>query len=282
MKYLSLILITGLLISCRSHPENKNEKPIARAFNNYLYPSDLAEVIPSGISSNDSAAVAKEFIEKWVRNQLILSKAEINLSDAEKDVDLQMESYRSSLLIYAYQQSYLRQKLDTVVTDKELEAYYNENRSNFILSESIFKGLFIKVPVNAPEIYKLRQWYRSDDAENIKSLEGYCFQYAVVYDDFEEGWIKLDEVLRMMPAQGGTSESALLSRKYLEMRDNEHYYFLNAKEIAAEGTVSPFELVKDDIHYIILNKRKIMLINELELNIYTDAQNHEYFNIYQK
>jgi Fe-S cluster biosynthesis and repair protein YggX len=240
------------------------------------------EVIPAGISASDSATIAKDFIEKWVRNQLLLNKAELNLTDAEKDVELQMESYRSSLLIYAYQQSYLRQSLDTVVTDKEIEEYYDQNRSNFILSESMFKGLFIKVPVTAPEMYKLRQWYRSDDAESIKNLEGYCFQYASIYDDFEESWVKLSEVLRMMPANGGSYETILQWRKYLETRDKDYYFFLNIKEIATEGTVSPFELVKDNIQYIILNKRKIMLINELELNIYSDAQNHEHFTIYQK
>ena len=49
-------------------------------------------------------------------------------------------------------------------------------------------------------MYKLRQWYRSDDAENIKLLEGYCFKYAAVYDHFNEGWVNLNEVLRMIPS----------------------------------------------------------------------------------
>jgi hypothetical protein len=281
-KILQLAIFTFLIAGCTSHPESKNDKPVARAYENYLYTSDLSGVIPAGTSAADSATLAKDYIEKWIRNQLLLNKAEINLTEAEKDVELQIESYRSSLLIYAYQQSYLRQNLDTVVSDKELEDYYNQNKSNFILSESLFKGLFIKVPVTAPETYKLRQWYRSDDPESIKNVEAYCFQHAAVYDDFEENWVKIDEVLRMLPDNGGSYEPALLSRKYLETRDKDYLYLLSAKEIAPEGTVSPFDLVNDDIHYIILNKRKILLINQLELNIYADAQNHEYFTIYQK
>lgn len=279
-KKLLFLFIPVLFMGCNHLPESRNEKPVARVYNNYLYTSDLTDVVPAGTEASDSAKLAKDFIEKWIRNQLLLNKAEINLTDAEKDVELQMESYRSSLLIYAYQQSYLRQKLDTVVTDKELEDYYNQNRSNYIISESLFKGLFIKVPVTAPEIYRLRQWYRSNVPDNIKNLEGYCFQYAAVYDDFAESWVKVNEVLRMLPTRGDSSAIFLHSRKYLETRDRDYYYFLSAKEIAAEGTVSPFELVKDDIHYIILNKRKILLINELEINIYSEAQNHEYFTIY--
>jgi hypothetical protein len=282
IKILPFIIITVLLAGCKSHPVSRNDKPVARAYESYLYASDLSGIIPPGTSAADSATLAKDYIEKWIRNQLVLNKAEMNLTDAEKDVELQIESYRSSLLIYAYQQSYLRQNLDTVVTDKELDDYYNQNKSNFILSESLFKGLFIKVPAAAPEIYKLRQWYRSDDPESIKNLEAYCFQQAAVYDDFEEHWVKINEVLRMLPENGGSFEPALLSRKYLETRDKDYLYFLSAKEIAPEGTVSPFDLVNDDIHYIILNKRKILLINQLEMNIYADAQNHEYFTIYTK
>ncbi len=282
IKILPFIIITVFLAGCKSHPVSRNDKPVARAYESYLYASDLSGVIPPGTSAADSATLAKDYIEKWIRNQLLLNKAEINLTDAEKDVELQIESYRSSLLIYAYQQSYLRQNLDTVVTDKELDEYYNQNKSNFILSESLFKGLFIKVPASAPEIYKLRQWYRSDDPESIKNLEAYCFKQAAVYDDFEENWVKINEVLRLLPENGSSFEPVLLSRKYLETRDKDYLYFLSVKEIAPEGTVSPFDLVIDDIHYIILNKRKILLINQLELNIYADAQNHEYFTIYPK
>ena len=137
------------------------------------------------------------------------------------------------------QQSYLRQKLDTLVEDNEIEEYYKDNQSNFVLGEPLMKGLFIKIPTSAPEIYKLRQWYRSDNTENIKKLEGYCFRYAAVYDHFNEGWVNLNEVLRMIPS-GELYVNAIESRKYLEIRDNENFYFLNIKEIAPEGTVSPF------------------------------------------
>jgi len=279
MKYFFPVLMLLFLTGCNNHPEKSTEKPLARVYDKYLYPNDLNGIVPVGISSTDSASVVKDFIEKWVRNQLLLNKAEINLTDGEKDVQAQIENYRSSLLIYAYQQSYLRQELDTVVGEQEIENYYKENQSNFVLGEPLMKGLFIKLPSKAPEMYKLRQWYRSDDAENIKRLEGYCFKYATVYDHFNEGWVNLNEVLRMIPS-GETYKNNLEYRKYLEVKDNENYYFLSIKEIASEGTVMPFDLVKNDIHYIILNKRKVQLINELDASIYSDAQNRDHFTIY--
>ena len=282
MKYL-VIPVTLLLLctGCKNKPVNRNDTPVARVFNSYLYHADLRDIIPSGISGNDSATMAKDYIEKWVRNQLMLSKAELNLTDEEKDVEQQIENYRSSLLIYAYEQSYIRQKMDTIVTDREIDDFYKQNQSNFILNRTLMRGLFIKVPSGAPELYKLRRWYRSEVAADIRDLEGYCFKHATLYDHFNDGWVNLSEVLRLLPASLSTAESALQSRNYLETWDAGFVYFVNAKEIHAAGTVTPLELVKNDIRSIILNKRKITLVNELESDIFLDAQNREHFNIYQ-
>lgn len=281
MKWLYMIMVLGLLPACSRIPERKDEKPVARVFDSYLYVSDIREVVPTGITSADSASLVRDFIEKWVRNQLLLNKAEDNLTEPEKDVDLQIENYRSSLLIYAYQQSYLRQHLDTIVSDKEISDYYNENQSNFILNETLMKGHFIKVRSDAPELYKLRQWYRADDTASVRKLDAYCYQYATVYDDFGEEWVNFNDVLQMIPTLAPWQETAFQLRKSLESSDNEYLYFVFAKELASQGTVSPLSSVKNNIQYIILNKRKINIINDLESNIYTDAQNREYFTIYQ-
>jgi len=277
---ISFLVTAGMLLGCTAKEVKVPEKPLARVLDRYLYNSDIVGVIPPGMPTDDSAAIARDFIEKWVRSQLILNKAELNLTDEEKNVEQQIDNYRSSLLIYAYEQSYLRQNLDTAVSDKEIENYYRENQSNFILNEPLMKGLFIKVPLKSPEIYKVRQWYRSDNPDHIKNLEGYCFKYATVYEHFNELWVSVNEVLPRIPAFYGNSESAVLSRRYIETRDTAFYYFLSAKEVAASGTVSPLETVKNNIHSIILNKRKIRLINELESEIFADAQNREHFTIY--
>lgn len=280
MRLSAIILLALLFTACKQGAVKKDEKPIARVNDQYLYQSELNGVVAQGISGEDSATLVKNFIEKWVLNQVLLNKAEANLTEQEKNVESQIENYRSSLLIYTYQQKYLQQQLDTMVSEAEIEQYYRENQPNFVLQTPMMKGLFIKIPVKAPEIYRLRQWYRSDNDEDIKKLEGYCFKHAAIYDHFKEGWVNLNEVLRMIPGDDRSLMNTLQSRKSLEIRDGDFLYFINTKEIAPEGTVSPFELVKDDIHYIILNKRKVKLINELENSIYSDAQNRGNFTIY--
>jgi hypothetical protein len=269
-----------LVASCREKAVRMEEKPVARVHDKMLYLNDMRGIFPEGVSPEDSQQIAKNFIEKWIRNQLLLNKAELNLTETEKDVKEQIENYRSSLLIYKYEQSLLKQKLDTNISHKEVEEYFNQNPSNFLLTRNIVKSLYIKVPRSAPDLYKLRQWYRSDDPENIKNLEAYCFQNAEAYDYFGENWIDFNSLLDRIPLQIGNPGNYLRYRPYIEASDSSYHYFVRIYSYALNGDPSPIELVHEDIEKIILNKRKIKLLNELENNIYFDSQNRGQFTIY--
>lgn len=275
------ILTTLLLLSsCTGKSAERNRVPVAKAFDNYLYHDELTGIVPEGVSAGDSAAAAGEYIEKWVRNQLLLNKAEVNLTDEEKDVERLIESYRSSLLIFTYEQRYVKEKLDTNVTQQEIEQYLNENSSNFILGDAIVKGMYIKVPRSAPEIWRLRQWCLAGDSGNSADIEGYCYENAEKYDYFNGYWINLSEAMKLFPENYRIQESSLSNRHLLETQDSDYYYFLVVREYALSGQVSPLDLVEDDIKTIIINKRKISILNELESGIYEDGLNRNYFTIY--
>lgn len=280
IKYIFISLIFTINAGCGRNSGNGTNIPVARVFDEYLYLDDLNNVIPAGLSASDSFAVAHDFIDKWVRNHLILNKAELNLTDSEKDVDQRIDDYRTSLLIHIYEQSFLRQNLDTVVTDREIEDYLNENNSNFLLGEAVIRGSYIQVPASAPDIYRLRQWCISDDSENVTDIESYCVEYAEAYDHFDDDWVNINVILELLPGRLYSPESTISSRKFVEMRDSTYYYFLTIRDYALSGQVSPFDLVEEDIRSIIINKRKINIVNELESSIYNDGQNRGYFTIY--
>jgi hypothetical protein len=281
MHKIAFLVLFLALMSCENKTRQPAEKPVARVLDKTLSVADMKAIFPEGISAEDSIRIAKNFIEKWIRQQLLLNKAELNLTEAEKDVKEQIENYRSSLLIYKYEQSLLKQKLDTAIPYQEIEEYYNQNPSNFLLNRNIVKSTYIKVPRSAPEIYKLRQWYRSDDPESIKNLEAYCFQHAETYDFFNDNWIDFSGLLDKIPVQIGNPESFLRYRQTLEASDSTYYYFMRIHKYAFSGDPSPIELVKGDIEKIILNKRKIKLLNELETSIYNDGQNRGQFTLYE-
>lgn len=281
MHKIAFLVLIFVILSCETKMQDSREKPVARVLDKTLTATDMKEIFPEGISPEDSVQIAKNFIEKWVRKQLLLNKAEINLTEEEKDVKEQIENYRSSLLIYRYEQSLLKQKLDTAIDFREIEEYYNQNLSNFLLNKNIVKSLYIKVPRSAPEIYKVRRWYRADDAESIKNLEAYCSQHAETYDFFDENWVDFSALLDRIPIQIGNPQNYLRYRQTIEASDSTYFYFVRIHDYAFNGDPFPIELVKGDIEKIILNKRKIKLLNELETSIYNDAQNRGQFTIYE-
>lgn len=280
MRKLILFAVILSFVTCSDFKRKSGEKPVARAFDKYLYPNDINDIMPANISASDSVLAARDYIEKWIKKQLLLNKAEINLTEEEQNVDKQIENYKTSLLIYKYEQSLIEQKLDTFISFQEIEEYYNENSSNFMLNDNLVKALFLQVPRTSPEIWKIRRWYRSANEEDIKKLENYCYQYATKYDFFDDSWVYFSEIGKSLPIKIDNAEQYLKYRKFIEIKDSTYYYFVNIKDRRLIGTVSPLEIVSKNIRNIILNKRKIRLIKELEANIYNDALNRNNFIIY--
>jgi hypothetical protein len=280
MKLLKYTLLLLIIVSCDKQKQNADDLPIARVYDNYLYTSQLKNVMPDGLTGVDSLTWVKDYVDKWVRKELILTKAEGNLTEDEKDVDKQIDDYRTSLLIFKYEQNLIRQKLDTNISKEEVEEYYNKNGSNFILNNNIVKALFIKLPRSAPDIWKLRRWYKSDNEEHIKELDAYCYNNAEKYDYFDEDWVQFDIIRNQMPRIYQTTENLLKYRKTVEVRDTTYYYFVRLYDYRLAGDINPLENVENNIKNIILNKRKIKYINRLESEIYNDALNRENFNIY--
>jgi hypothetical protein len=279
LRFFGYFFFSILLISC-TDKNVQQEKPVARVFDQYLYKSDLEGVFPENISKSDSTVLANDYIDKWIRKQLLVRKAELNLTDDEKNVKKQIENYRSSVLIFKYEQNLINQKIDTVITDRELEEYYNANLTNFLLNNTVVKALFIQVPLKAPDIANVKRWYKSNNDEDIKKLDAYAFHYAVKYDYFDEDWVDIRQIENALPVKIDVSANSLKWRKNFEVSDSLYHYFVTIKDFCMAGSVAPLEYVEQNIRTIIMNKRKVQLIKKLESNIYNDALNRGYFTIY--
>lgn len=280
IRYFWIVLFIPLFFSCKINPEQQ-EKPVARVFDKYLYRSDFESIFPGHISSSDSTVLANDYIDKWIRRELLVNKAEINLSDDEKSVEEKIENYKSSLLIFKYEQNLIKQKVDTVITDTEVKEYYETNLSNFRLNNNIVKATFLQIPVGSPDVNKVRRWYRSDAEEDIKKLDAYAFQYAKKYDFFNDDWVDFREITNALPVKIENPVNFLKYRRTYEYTDSSSFhYFVNIKDYRIIGDDSPLEYIEQNIRTIIMNKRKVELVKKLEANIYNDALNRGYFTIY--
>jgi hypothetical protein len=227
--------------------------------------------MPKKLKGKDSAAFVQNYAETWIKQQVVLLHAEKNLSDEQKDVDHELESYRNALITYAFEKELVNQRLDTAVSNQEIEAYYNKNPQNFELKDNIIKVIYIKVKKNAPKINKLKDWYKSEKEADRKALEEYCHQFAENYFLEQDAWLLFDDLLKEIPIETYDKEQYLKNNRFIELNDSAHLYFVNIKGFKIKDSVSPLSFERDNIRNIILNKRKLSLIESMKKDIYNEA-----------
>jgi hypothetical protein len=272
------VLTLTTLFSCGSSAIETDAA--ARVFDQYLSRKEVAKQIPFGTSSRDSALLAREIIDQWVRQQLIFKRAENNLTDEQKDVKKQLEDYRISLLTFAYERELVRQKLDTVVSDAEIEAYYRANPGNFELKNNIIRLKYIKLPVSSPNGDKASKWFRSSTTADRSRLEQYCKMYAVNYLLDDANWLLFDDVLKELPIQNYSMERFNRGERSLDLKDNEYRYLVSITGFLIEETNAPLSFEKNNIRNIILNKRKIKLVEQMQKDVYNEAMNNNDVEIF--
>ncbi|RPH34127.1 MAG: hypothetical protein EHM93_01860 [Bacteroidales bacterium] len=274
-----LILVALFLNSCNNR-DGKEQRPLAVVYDKYLYKSDITDIFPKGMTKGDSVKVLNAYVDQWVRHNLMLRLSEEKLSDVQKDVNKQLEDYRSSLLIFKYEQEYILQRLDTAVSSDEIQSFYSSNISNFTLGETLVKALYIKVRKDTPYLSKIKELYQSNRDDDIKTLDNLAYQVADKYDYFYDKWLSFNTLQRQFPYSVENADDYLRSRRSIEMEDGNYSYLVNIRSVMYKGQISPLDYEIANIKSIIINKRKQKLINDLENKVYNDALNHKKFQTF--
>ncbi len=276
----TVFVLLIFIAACKSDPD-PGQQVVARVSDTYLYVKDLNGVLPENISPQDSAALVAEYIDNWVRQQLLIKQAERNLSDNDKDFTRQLEDYKNSLLIYKYESQLIQQNLDTLITDKEIAAYYEQNKSNFELKENIVKVIFVKVPRNLslaiPKLY-----IGSAKPDDRRKLQDFCVKYAVNYYLDDQNWLLFNDILKEIPINTYNQEEYLKNNRIIEIQDSNFSYLMNIKGFMIKEGLSPLSFEENRIRDIILNKRKLKLIDDMKKDIYNNAVKKGSFEIIKK
>ncbi len=282
MKPFAFAFLLLTLFSCSYFKPKQTEKSIARVYDKYLYASDIERIVPKNVKGKDSVELVKNYIDNWVRQNLLLHKAEQNLNAEALTVSIekQLEDYRTSLITFAFEKELIRQKLDTNVSEAEIEDYYAKNPQNFQLKNNIIKVLYVKVKQNAPKLNKVREWCQSSKEQDRKLLEDYCFQFAENFYLDDSAWFLFDDLLKEIPIEAYDKEQFLQNNRWVEVKDTSSYYFVNIKGFKIKDSTSPLSFEKANIQNIILNKRKLHLINQMKEDVYSSELNNKNFEIY--
>lgn len=275
-----LFLILMILFSSCSYLKKTGERPVARVKGDYLYESDLKGIVPSGTSAKDSVTLIRNYIENWIRQKLIIRQAEANLTTDQMNFTKQLENYKNSLIIFEYENALIRQKLDTLVPEEEIESYYDLNQNNFLLKDNIVQIQYVKLSLKSGNIKPIRMLLISDKPEDRTRLAELCEKYAADYFLDDQNWLPFSEVLKQIPIRTYNQEEFLKNHRNLESQDSLFVYLVRVKDFKIKESISPLVLEKQKIRDIILNKRKIELIGRMQEDLYQMGLKNNEFEMY--
>lgn len=257
----TLIAALVLLAACSGfrNDHGTDDPVVARAYDKELRLSEAVSVVPKNISGKDSVAMVRNFANKWVQQQILLQKAKENLSEEEQDFTRQLEEYRNSLLLYSFEKKLITMGLDTMVTVEEIERYYYSNRSQFELRGNIVKFDFVKIPLRSRQAKEFRRLLSSGSSSDSLKLIDYCEKYSTDYWLTRE-WVFLDELLAEIPLKPDNEENFLRRTKFTETKDEEFLYLLRIVDFKTTDSLSPLTFESDNIRSIIINSRKLDLL----------------------
>lgn len=272
---LFVFLLSIIMLSCST---KDSDNLIASVNEKVLLRSELLSEMPSQLE--DSTYFVEKFINDWIRRQLLLSHAEINLSVDLDKYEKQVEDYRASLLIFAYQQELINQNLDSSISFSDINDYYDSYISEFDLSKNIFKGRFIIIDKLAPDINFVNSNYKSDNEVIIKELENYCLKYAKEYYIETDKWNYFSSINNKLPRLIDDEVTFLINTDGVFFEDANYRYYVYIDEYRVKGDTSPLALELDKIKDVLLNKKKVNYLKELEEDLYEIALSKKKINIY--
>ena len=266
-----LIIAVYILSACRPTKTLHEEDVLVQVHGYTLNRSEVERIIPKNITSSDSLLIAENYIQKWIKDILSFEVAQRNIGKEETDINRLVEDYRRSLLRHRYQEYMIRSRLTGEIREDEKMAYYNENTEKFLLDKNLIKGLFLKIPAEAPGLSDVKKWYRSQDPKELENIEKHSIQNASVYDFFYDRWVDFDEILDKMPIHVSNKSHYLQTNRTVELNDSAFCYLLNISEYLLPRNIAPYEYADAQIRELMINDRKMDFLRSFEEELYQDA-----------
>lgn len=255
-----------------------DDEVVAKVGKEKLYLSQLRQYIPDDVTPEDSTNLAMQYITNWATDLLFLKVADDQLSKAEKDVTKELEDYRRSILKYRYEQSYVNERLDTLITDAQIESYFKDNQNLFILERPLLKVRFLDIMDDSPNKEMILRKMSSSDIDEIAEADSLAYSSALRYFDRSDEWTDAAVLAREFGTDYGTMMS-MLKDSFIKMEQDGRLRAAYVLDVRKSGP-APLEYTRMRIRDIILSARKHELLTSLEQDLLKDALGKKQFVIY--
>ena len=275
--WIDISAILCLLCSCNRTSDDAREI-LAKTETQTLYKDDIIDRLPVSLSEQDSVEFVKSAVEQWLRFTLLYEKAVDNIRDNDSSLAKQVDLFRKELYINTYEQLFLQQKLDTLIPQKEIDAYYAKHKNEYLLDHSVVKPILIVFPLQrTTEIETVKKLFFPKKAMDIDALKDYCFQHCQKFS-FSNQWVDINALKQELPLE--VRNESFPVGKSLQFQDTANVYFVRIEEQLNVGNSMPVELAHDKIAKILLQNRKVELLKNMRNRVYQDATHKKQYEVF--
>mgnify|MGYP000377363789 CR=1 FL=1 len=283
MKFKTLIFITVAILatSCDFFKQTDDRIPIAKVNESYLYYDDIKDLTTEATTKEDSILLVQNFINRWATQQLFVDGAMLNLSEKKQETfNRLVEQYKNDLYTKAYIEGLVKKNLDTSLNNDAAKTYYENNKEGFKLNEELIKFRYVHVDENIINFKAIKDKFKRFNLEDKKELDSISIQFKS-FSLNDSIWVKVSQVMSEISVITPENKNQLLKKSnFLQLKDSLGVYLMQINDVLLRNDTAPLEYVKPTIKQIVINKRKLELIRELEKDITKDAIKNKQFEIY--
>ncbi|MEM6767596.1 MAG: hypothetical protein AAF824_18800 [Bacteroidota bacterium] len=280
------VLLGGvtLMTSCKKNVPAEKEV-VAEYKGEELYREEITLFLPQQMLSDsnrvaDSTRLADKYVQRWIKDRLMADQARSQIQDLDEKIQYQLENYKYQLIQQEYINQVLSQQLDTRITESEIQNFYEQNQDKFVSKAAFYSYFHIRTPILNP--YQQVAWMRSRERVDIDKLKEWA------ETEGEAVMIKLDSTFlsnqEILVAGTGFFGDITRIRKgtvynYFTNQEEKYYNFIKVLNVIEPGDIKPLTLCRNEIVQRILNKRKYLLIERTESDLWQKAERSKGFRI---
>lgn len=270
-KHIVYILFLALAVFSSCKPKTHEEKVLAKVNDAILSADEVEEIIPENANKEDSLYFKQSYVNQWVKTQLYLSKAKENLSKEQMDFEKEIQDYRNSLIIQAYQEELLRQKVsETTISEDDIMEYYESNKESFTSTEKSFNLRYFIAPEESFDKNECKELIQSKNKN--EAFESFCLRHALDFYIDDEQWLTAKEIHTMLPVFLSNQILSSPEKQFVEYNDSLNYYAIMLFDIKEANEIKAIETVEDEIKQILLFKKQGEFLNNFEKEMINDAE----------
>jgi hypothetical protein len=239
---------------------------LAEVYNRRLYLEEVRNMLHEDMEPADSVRMLQAYVARWVREQLLLAKAEENIP-RDLNLDKLVQDYRSSLVLNLYERRLMETQLDSAVSERELLAWYESNKEQYLLEKPIALILFVRLRADSPNLQQALAWWNKPGTENFRKLNHFASRHgglALLQDSL---WMGLDEIVQLV-SPNVINENSLRPGKEVRYQDGDYHYLLRVQDARSTLEVAPMAYIRDQATRAIMLQRQIALIDSVKERLY--------------